>query len=285
MTTWSEGSVGSWGSEGEDRYHLTNGGTPSTATGVAFNAFTVREEADEHDSTAWGDAGGSVSKTTMAGLYSWTAELQGLAPRSDIKLGLGLVTFASGYTALLDAFTLDMAWGVRKFKPFAASPTGYWLARPIDFSWSGTFEGDLSPTTSISPVTAINLKGAAATFKLCEDAAADPSFTGNIVVKSVEVVAQRGNVQRVRIAYSGSGALTVVAGTNIPNILPAGAIGLPAWDTNEDGVPDGDLVLTGASGKTYTGPAFISAIRLGVNSSTPISVSVTAQGAGALTIA
>ena len=285
---WQDGSVGSWGSASsarggtaEDRYHMTN-------TALRFRRFRVRKDIPAIDVLSW-QSSPTTALQNLAGIYTWQVDLEALWPRATPRLGnSGFITFGTaGYATNMLRYNLNITSEVHAWVPLTGSVVKTPYARPGVGSWGGSYTALVDATTSINAGPDPGDMGTAAgtaTFKLTEDGT-DPTLAGAIVVTGWEVEAQRGNQTEIRYDFVGTGDLTAVAGSSLANILPARVAFPFDWDADSDGVPDGTLTCTAVTGKTYSGPAFISSIALTCDPSQPIQVNVTAQGAGALAVA
>jgi hypothetical protein len=275
QTVGHEGFVTSWGSSGDDCFHLLGTGfQPYSAK------LTVAKDAVEITPFV---SGGVKARTNRAGLGSWSVDIEGRFPRTSPKLGnQGLITFAGGYVLFLQDFELNLDWGALEITQKNGTGVLWKAFRPGILQWGGTYEvqGD-SATNFALPELAAGAPSAA-TIKLTEEGGTDNNFTGSIQIESLGVDVAINQVNRGSYAYTGSGDLTVVGSSNI---LPSGVVEIPDWDSDSDGVPDRSLVFQAASGRTFTGPAFIRSIRVTVPTADYINVSVTAQGAGSLTLA
>ena len=275
QTVGHEGFVTSWGASGDDCYHLLNTGfQPYSAK------LTVTKDPVEITPMV---SGGVKARQTRAGLASWTVDIQGRFPRSSPKLGnQGLITFAGGYVLFLQDFELNLDWGALEIT--SKNGTGVlWKAyRPGLLQWGGTYEALGDSGTNFSLPEVATGSPSSVTIKLTEEGATDNQFTGSMQIESLGVDIAINQVNKGSYAYTGSGDLTVVGSSNI---LPAGVLSTPAWDSDSDGVPDRSLVFQAASGRTFTGPAFIKSVKVTVPTADFINVTLTAQGAGALTVA
>jgi hypothetical protein len=257
-----------------------------TAIRVGPDVATLNIESNEYDATT--PTGSAVNFMTMnAGLRSATIDFTGIYPRAASPLGItSLITYASGYVKHVTAFNIGI-----EFAEFDATATtgavGNWRAfRP---KGTGRFNGsytcladNATPPTLPSSATA----AAAATFKLAEDGASDPTLAGNITTPKLTQTVRIGDESVCVYTFTGSGDLTQTAGTALPGLTAAsGAIVKPMWDLNSDGTADNTCVLTVASGRTYTGPFFWTRLNLAWAMDQPVRVTGTLRLAGSLTVA
>lgn len=264
-------------------------GTPATLTSVSGSAdlaqllitalknyeFTVFEDSENFDVTEL--SGSTLGVERIQGLSSGTFDFVGFFPKSAPKIGnSGLVTYASGYVEFCSAWTLRAEFGEIDITAFnATAPTARTFMPNGVFDWSGTYTAIAVSGNAIGRPTAANTAAAAATFKLTDDAAADPSLAGNILIQSVRQTIQKAQKQALEYSWVGSGTLTETKGTNFPGLRVAAtnAWGIPVWDANSDGTADVEVVLTTASGRTITAFAFLRSIELSCEIGQPVRVS------------
>lgn len=229
---------------------------------------TLNVTADSFDVTAF--AAGVQSMSMVQGLQAWTIGFQN---RFNGKAGLeGAITYSSGYTVLARSYTLNIT--APAFDATAFGATRYKTFLPGLYSFSGSYDVLIDGTTSLAALTAAGGAGDSATFKFGEENPnTDDTAAGNIITTSLSAVVSLGDVNRATYNFTGSGNLTF-AGEN--TLITAGTLGVPAAAT---------VTLTAASGKTYSGSAFWSAINIQCGIDGAVDISGTLQGTGDLTIA
>ena len=210
--------------------------------------------------------GSTVSREMLTGLQSGGFSFEGLYPRASPRLGnSGLVTFASGFVEFCDAWTLNVEFGEEDITPFDGTAIGWKRFMPSStIEWSGTFTPKATSGTAMAMPTAVNSAGAAATFKLTEDGASDPAFSGNIIVTGNAYSVAHKEQVRPTYTFSGSGALTETVGSTLAGILRAttGAIAASDWDLNADGTPDITVLSQYFTSRTLSGAAFLKSLSL-----------------------
>lgn len=265
-----------------------------TAGSDAYQVFIIATRMVRADLTVNADSGdatllGSASTTFMQGLSNYNIEVEALYPNAAPRYGnQGFVTFASGYVPFFRSFNLDFDFGEIDITSRAASDGTALPARiyrpahrPIV---SGSFTTLVDSATKPNAVTAANTAEAAATFKLAEGGAADPSFTGSIrtISRTGPSIGPAGE-QMVEYGFQFSGAVTSVAGTTgTPALLPAGTVDGADWDASGAGlgIP---FDFSTVSGTSYSGTGFLRTLRIEVPSDGPIRVTGTIRGSGPLT--
>jgi len=233
---------------------------------------------------------GSVTAIeNLTGLRSGSFTFEGLYPRASPRNGnSGLVTFAAGFVEFCDQFTLNIEFGEQDITPYDGTAIGWKRFMPNDIiEWSGTFTPRATSGTATALPTAIDGVGTAATFKLTEDAAADPAFSGNIVVTGETFTVAHNQQVRPAYTFMGSGTLTETVGTNLAGILRAttGTVSASAWDLDSDGVPDITVLGQTFTNRTYSGTAFLKSFALTHNIGQPIRLSGEVRYAGVVTTA
>lgn len=248
-----------------DTAAITWGGTENTAliaTGSAPYQFVLNINAAEKDTTPLGTTN---AMTYGPGLYEWSGTISSrLAPA---VLGeAGIITGASGvYLANLIGWTMEISAPAKEITPVAASATGRKAFAPSIYSWGGTWTANIDSTTAL---TRAGLAYASAVFRLV-DTTTDHTLTGNIVTTGVAGTVQIGEVAGVTYTYKGSGAIAT-AGSGNP-IFPTNPLPRPTG---------GALVLTSATGRTYTGNAFWERISITVAPDENVSFEIGFRGSG-----
>ena len=233
--------------------------------------------------------GSPTAIENLAGMRSGSFTFDGLYPRTSPRNGnSGLVTFAAGFVEFCDQFTLNIEFGEQDITPYDGTAIGWRRFMPNDLiEWSGTFTPRATSGTATALPTAIDGTGTAATFKITEDAANDPAFSGNIVVTGETFSVSHNNQVRPAYSFVGSGTLTETVGSNLPGILRAstGTVGASAWDLDSDGVPDITVLGQTFTNRTYSGTAFLKSFAMTHNIGQPIRISGEVRYAGAVTTA
>jgi len=278
MTSWGDAT-----STVDYCYHLVT-------TAALVNSINLTITADALEVTGTG----ATSRRTRNGLRSWMFSGDAFFPRTAAKVGSqGSVTFASGDVLWVDGFDLNISWDEYEITRFGQSDATWKEFKPGLFpKISGTFTGFMDSGTAVSPPIAFTGSSAAATFKVTEDGTDDNVFTGNINLQEVATTANitSGELQRKTYKFDWDGAFTTKStGTPGINLFPASTAGVAlaqtTWDKDGDGVADRTVVLTAATGRTFTGYAWLKSVALSVRANQLIKASYTGRGSGVLTIA
>lgn len=212
----------------------------------------------------------TVITENAGGLNARTATFECLFPKASPAYGhRGLVTAASHYAAMLHTWTMDIQFQVLPATGFATTPVDNAEWVPGDYSWGGTFVGDVDSTVAV-PETNIE---AAASFRLKDETTVDTTMAGTIITDgSSHTVQRQGGLQQLSQSYKGDGALTAAG----DNMLFNGALAIP------DITP---VLFTFFSGKTLTQDAFLSRLSINVTRNQITKVSGALQLTGDPTIA
>lgn len=236
-------------------------------------------------------SGDGATSTSYIGLpREWSFDFEAWYPKAAPKSGnTGLVTYASGTTYFVSRYDLDFDFGEADCSGFDAAGLDWKLFRPsgrpvVTFNYTCHTPND----TAITLPTAANSGGAAATFKLCEDGAADPTISGNIIVEQLGQAF--GGAGAVMVNYGGrfSGAVTMTAGTNLPNLISASSpfvVVTPNWGNGTIGPNTVQVVTQSVTGRTYTGHAWLRRLRISCEVGGALQITGTCRGFGALALA
>ena len=255
------GAVTSWASN-----------TNLVTSGSAASKFVLSHSVDQFDSTAFSASVKSGSK--LAGLKMATATIT--TRLNPAKTGAqGLVTHSSGYPSFVRNWKMDINAAVQDSTVFDALGATAHAYLPGLVTWGGTYEGFMDSDNAIpNPGGA----SASATFKILENASSDHTLAGNIFIEKYDADYMVGETAKFTAAFLGDGNLTAAGSSG-------SGIGNPLFSSGTVSPVIGELVLTGATGRTYTGDAFWEKVSIDVAVDGIITVQVTARFTEALTMA
>lgn len=263
-----------------------------TTGAIIPHTITINESVPALNITASGDTTGA---RVRAGLTSGTAQIVAHYPFVQRQIGAtGLVTIGGTQLAMMRSWDLTVVSNVRNISNtdqadltaeyFCPSKTVGWSANAECLVESGTAVRALTKSTAGTALSSYP----AAIFKLVEEGT-DPTLTG------VCMIQQRGHAipiggsdnQIVNLAFTGTGPLIPSSGTTTAAVFPANVAGIPqpSWDLNADGVADVTIVVTAATGRTYSSACFWNRVNIRSSMAGLISVTVDLQLTGPLTIA
>lgn len=253
-----------------------------TGAGAAHREATLDITSNAIDSTVFGAS--LANRSFITGLRSATVNFSGrwnpAYNCSDINL-----TFANGYATNLRRFSISFAWEPQDVTVATGSAITSMRYLPGLGTVSGTYEAYVDDTTAVS------LPGGtttgSATFDLVGEASTPHTLSGTIITTQLGVSMPVGSPPVATYAFQFSGAVTAAGdadGTGTYSSSPfkywidsaSGVIGTPAI---------GSLVLTATSGRTYTANAFPSGITIDATVGQELTLGVTAQIDGDITVA
>jgi hypothetical protein len=277
--------------------NLTTGGSVTTgdlyyllgtSLRMTTDLATLNVNANEVDITQATTSGVNMMEK-LNGLRDATVDFSGIWPRTPTGSAMSaLVSFASGYTFFVNAFTIDITWPEIDITSFTGTAsTGYrtWMPGGTG-SWSGSYtcKADAATPLSMPSIGA----AAASTFKFYEDGTNDPTLSGNIGTPKLSQKIKIGDYSEATYSFSGSGNLQQKSGDALPGLLYAGTaltnITKPSWDLNSDGVADNTCVLNVSSTRYYTFPAFWTKLSLSWKPDDVVRVNGTLRVAGAISV-
>ena len=258
-----------------------------TSLRLTTDLATLNVNANEVDITQATTSGVNMM-AKINGLRDGTVDFSGIWPRTSPGSAMSaLVTFASGYVQYVNAFDIEIAWPEIDITQFSGSAsTGWrtWMPGGTG-SWSGSWTCKADNATAISMPSVGS--AASATFKFYEDGTPDPNLSGSIGTPKMTQKVKIGDYSEVTYSFSGSGDLTQAAGAGgLPGVTAAsGAIVKPTWNIAGTATPDNTCVLTTATSRTHTFPAFWTKLALSWKPDDVVRVSGTLRVAGAITSA
>lgn len=275
VTTGAEGTVVSLGST-NFYSDLLSRWTPMSAR--------LRIESESHDITGM-DVESAVK---LAGLYSWTVEISGMAHATPQIGNVGSVAFsAGGYALHVRSYNLNIQAREIDITELTGPPQGTGVSRvwrpdgPIEISGDIETMAD-SSTSPVLPAHVANPSSLPTVTLGYGDFGTDNTIAGGAQLTALDVSVAKGQENTYDYSFVGSGAWTP-AGTTNP--LGGTALGIPLW--NAGGSVVGPIVIATLTGtKTFTG-ADSFWTRLGIRTAvgSPIELNATLRGTGAITIA
>ena len=256
-------------------------------------------------STAVQDTSGDGGTTTTRamGLADWTVNFSGIYPKAAPRIGnSGLVTYGSGSTYRVSAWTMNFDFGEHEITAFDASPTIGRQYRPgIRPIVNGTYTAHASSAAALVLPSAASVAGvsssAAATFKMMEDTT-DPAYSGNIFVSQLGLTTGGRDLVQAQYSYEFDGTVTATSGTNYivpyPNLTVAGggsatgAVDMPDWGDGTTGPSTVAATFELDSSRTWacsgTGSwVYLRSLSINVTPGDLIRISGVLRGSGSLT--
>ncbi len=261
-----------------------------TTGAIIPHTITINQSVPALNITSQGDTGGMVNR---AGLSSGTAQIVGHYPFVQRQIGAtGLITLAGSTLALVRSWDLTVVSNVRNITATGqADLTCEYFCPSKTVSWSANAECLVESGTVVRSLTSSStalVSYPAFVAKIIEEGT-DPTLTGTCMIQ------QRGHAisiggsdnQIVNLALTGTGPLIPSSGTTTAAVFPANVAGIPqpSWDLNGDGVADVTLVVTAATGRTYSSACFWNRVNIRSSMAGLISVTVDLQLTGPLTVA
>lgn len=219
------------------------------------------------------------SESNISGLRSWTANFSGYFPRVAGAMGHeGLITYGSmsvgsGYVLGATGYSLNLSCGAYRDTEQAATAPTWDEFIPGIISGTGTMDVRIDDTTAIE----FGTEGAV-TFRLNDEGAGeDNTISGSIIVTNVGPSVAVGQKNVAQISFSFTGDLTADGDNPLFPVTTPG--------TEEKIVkPDiTDVVLRASGSRDYDGSAFWTSIAIQCAIGSPVQVTGTLQGTGALT--
>lgn len=270
-TIGAEAQITSWGDPTSDVNRIAANTVERTAT--------INMPADTIDSTGYGPTVQAATNTpslrewsvTVGGLYAPSGTRRHGIAGNVVSGGSDYFQHITGYSVTLTAMVHDItalqnASGWKRYRP------GYWS---VAWTVNMMLDSEDGPTTPPAPGAALPTL----TFTYAESTTL--AFAAH--VNSVSPGLPVDGVNTLDVSGVASGQVTAAGSTGI---FAAGAIMMPDWDSDANGIPDGvELVARSSSGRTYTGQAFLRSLRISLTRESLVEVEVQGQGTDALVIA
>lgn len=242
-------------------------------TSNAPSEFVLTLDTPGLDTTAFASSQ-VYAMSALANILSWSATIKGRL--NPAKLGnTGIATFSGGYVTNIKRWKLDASWNPQDSTAMDTSAVTTRSFIPGLLKWSGDYTCNTDSSTAI---VAPGAAAAALVLKIAEDGANDVQFSGTAFATQAGVNVRIGSISETNYTFDGTGNLTSQAGSSVYStfLFANGTVTTPAT---------GSLVLRAATGRTYTGSAFLSALSVSVSVDAVVEFDMTVQGSGALTIA
>lgn len=243
----------------KDLYRILNTSTdPFTAS---VNASFPAVDVSAFESTS------PVAKDMESDIGSWTGSFTGRYPKNAAAMGHeGLVTFSSGYVLGCSGWSITLNCEAYDDTEFASTPPSWRSFIPGEITATGSFDVRVDDTTPLTLGTT-----GSATFRMNTETTNDNELSGTIRITGVQPTVARGakNVATYNFAFDGN---VTSAGDNA--LFTAGALATPDLTA---------IVLRAAGAIDYDGDAFWTSLTINTRIGSPIEVSGSLQGSGALT--
>jgi len=256
-----------------------------TALRVGTAIGTININANENDITA-ASTSGVAMMAKSAGLLDATIDFSGIWPKAATTLGISsLVTFNSSVVKHVTGFTIDINFPEIPTTASTGS-TGTWRRWMSGGTgqWSGTITA--MADSAAAPVIPASGAASAAIFQMADNGGSDPTLTGSINIVRQSQVIRVGDRSVITYGFNGSGNLTQTGASPLPGLTAAsGAIARPTWDLAGTGVANNEMVLTVATGRTYTAECFWTRLSLSWVMDAPVQVTGTLRVASDVSVA
>lgn len=238
--------------------------------------FTLDLQGDTPDRTTF-VSGGATFGRNIKGLKSWDGKITAQLGTPVIG-SLGLVTFASGYTANCYGFEVNISAAVHPATVFAGSSGVKWRSF-VPGLVRGTFSFDCyaDSATAIAGV-GLDAEAASATFAVI-DGAGGKQIGGTIITSSASLSASPDKPNLVR--YSGVFDSQMTTGGTSTVALWAVDAGGGTYTLTTPATGK-TLTLQSYTSQTYSGTAFWKSIGVKCAVDSPVMVDIGFQGYGAL---
>ena len=224
-------------------------------------SVTINATGLELDTT--GFTGSLVVRDWINGIREWTGTLE-CELAAPISGHVGTITFASGYVANANAYTMDLSVTELDVTPFA--PTARWKTYiPSIWGWNGTYSCYIDDTTALKTAGTPD-PSASATFTV--NSTGTNTLAGSIQITGASKNAAVGTASNVTYNYRGDGQLTAAGSANI---YTAGTLSIPATSV---------MTVTWHSGRTWAGSCFLTGISLSTGVGQSARATLTVRGTG-----
>lgn len=228
---------------------------------------TINTTGEAFDVSAF-ESTSPVAKDMLQGIGVWTASFAGRYPKNAPIAGHeGSVVFANGYVLGTSAWSITLNAETYDDTAMASTPPTWRSFLPGEITGSGSFDVRIDDTTALTALTT-----GAATFRMNPATTTPNTLAGTIIITGVSPTVARGarNVATYNFVFDGN-----ITGAGDESLFAAGAMTTP--DLTE-------IVLRAEGSRDYTGIGHWTSLTIGAAIGSPIEVSGTLQGSGALTI-
>lgn len=266
-TSGYEGAITSW--DGTVNTHLIG-------TFVRGNNCTLSISNNPQVTT--GFASSLVATSRIAGLAEWTVNISGIAPKATPALGnLGTASFSGGYVSRVKSWQYTINSPAQDITAFEDGSGLYKVFKPGLLTVTGSFVCLVDSATLLKTPT---LAGTAAAALVLTSQTSN-TVTMDAITTAASIATPIDGPNEVTYSFEVSDNSIVFAGTT--NLIPAGTLALPEWDSDGDGNPDRNLTFQQSSGQVWVGPAFWESLGVSCNPQGVLAATIGVRGAGVLT--
>ena len=228
---------------------------------------------------------GAAYDSYIPSIGTWEGTISGRGFATPRLGNAGLIAFSGGgggYALHVDSIAVRITAGVVPITGMASTGPTWERFRPTQSTWAATVRCKVDSATALVLPDLASATGTASlsTVTMTYGKTSDATLAGTAAIVSVSPTIQVGAASMVELALQGTGTLTP-AGAG--SILGSTAFGVPEWD-QASGLPDTtqspSLLVTMASGKTFTGCGFWKSIDLSWDVRSPVALSIGVQGTG-----
>jgi hypothetical protein len=253
-----------------------------TGAGVKHREASLSIDAGSNDTTAFSAAAAFTSSIT--GLRGSSVQFSGRWEPANNSNSIA-ITYTNGYIANLRRLTMNISYAVQESTVSDGSGVVARSYLPGLYTVRGQYECFVDDTTAI--VLPGSSTSGSATFKFIENSSDDHTAAGTIRSTVANIGMAVGNIPTITYDYEFESAVTFAGETD-------GSTGtyhsspFKYWIDSASGVlgtsATGSLVLTAATGRTYTANAFPAAINIEAVVGQPLGITVNAQISGNVTV-
>lgn len=233
-------------------------------------AWTVNANMPAQDATGFAGTAPIVRTQRGDGLGDWNASATAYFPKAAPLSGhVGAVTFAGGYDTCAEAFTVDFQFDALDATCMNSVSAPVWREfQPGLGSGTGTYRCKVAA----DEVPTLVGQTGSATFQLSTGSPAN-TIVGSITINSATIVAQIGDLVMVDYSFTFDGQVTFAGGGSL----------VAAGNLVEPEITEGNIwIVNDAEG--YNGLMFLTGLSASVAIGSPIEVSISVQGTGAIGI-
>lgn len=235
-------------------------------------SVTLTQTGGEADSTEFASSPPAIPRSYLPGLRTFGVSLEAYSATPVLGVTGGLAYAGAQYDTNIFDWELTLNQQVQETTDFAISAAWRTFTNGLQ-DWMGAYSGFIDGTTAIDNIT--EAAAAPTLGALTLTISSGNTLAGTVFTRSLSAAIRVDDRNIVRQEFRGSSNLTVV-GTDAVLAANSGTMVV---------LPSGTMVITAATGRTYTGAFIPTSLNIRVAQGEITRIRASGQGTGALTIA
>lgn len=235
-------------------------------------SVTLTQTGGEADSTEFAGSPPAIPRSYLPNLRTFGVSIEAYSATPVMGVTGGIAYAGSQYDTNIFDWELTLNQQVQETTDFNISSAWRTFDDGLQ-DWMGAYSGFIDSSTAIDNITEVTASPTLGTLTLT--ISSGNTMAGTVFTRSLSAAVRVDDRNIVRYEFRGSSNLTVVGSDAV----------IAANSGTMVALPGGEMVITAASGRTYTGTVIPTSLNIRVAQGEITRIRATGQGTGALVIA